>query len=139
MIVSRGVGFLSIYKKLGLGFVFLWFFIGGIGHFLAADFFVNIMPPYIPWHYPIVYISGVFELLGAVGILFSRWRQLAGNGLFILTIAVSPANIHMFLNAEQFPDAPPAFLMVRLIVQGFLLACIWWSTRRPSADNIKVD
>ncbi|WP_373083001.1 hypothetical protein [Zhongshania sp.] len=126
---------MSLYKKLGLGFVFLWFFLGGLGHFLAADFFANIMPPYLPWHYPIVYISGIFELFGAVGILLPRWRQLAGNCLFVLTIAVTPANIHMFLNPEQFPDTTPTFLTIRLVVQVFLLACIWWSTREISGQN----
>lgn len=128
---------LSIPKKIGLGIVFLWFFCGGVAHFVITDFFVNIMPPYLPWHYEAVYISGVFEILGAIAILFPRYRKLAGNGLFLLTLCVSPANIHMWLNPELFPEVPPAALTVRLFVQVALLACIWWSTRTgEKADSV---
>ena len=123
---------LTIGKKITLGIVFIWFFAGGVGHFVNSAFFVNIMPPYLPYHLEIVYISGVFEILGALGILLLATRQWAGNGLFLLTLAVTPANIHMWMHPELFPEVPEAFLSVRLVVQVILLAGIWWSTRTPS-------
>ncbi len=119
------------WQHLGLALVFAWFMGGGITHFTSPEFFVNIMPPYIGWHLEIVYISGVFEILGALGILLPATRQLAGNCLFILTVAVTPANVHMWLNPELFPDVSEAFLSIRLLVQVLLLICIWWSTRNP--------
>ncbi|MGB1581722.1 MAG: DoxX family protein, partial [Nevskiales bacterium] len=91
-------------RKIALGFVFAWFFCGGIGHFLATDFFVSIVPPYIPWPLAAVYVSGVLELLGALGILLPATRRLAGWGLILLTLAVSLANIHMWLNPTLFPE-----------------------------------
>ncbi len=91
-------------KNMGLAFVFLWFMVGGIAHFTSTDFFVAIMPPYIGFHREIVYISGVFEILGAIGILIPALRQWAGNGLLLLVVCVSPANIHMWLHPELFPD-----------------------------------
>lgn len=118
-------------KNLGLAFVFLWFMIGGIAHFTNTEFFVAIMPPYIGYHTEIVYISGVFEILGAIGILIPALRQWAGNGLLLLVIAVSPANIHMWLHPDLFPDVPPVLLSVRLVVQVLLLLLIWWCTRMP--------
>lgn len=117
------------WKRLGLAIVFIWFMLGGIAHFTNADFFVAIMPPWIGWHLEIVYISGVFEILGAIGILSAKYRQWAGNGLIALTIAVTPANIHMWLNPELFPDVSETFLSIRLLVQVLLIMCIWWSTR----------
>ncbi|OUR88948.1 hypothetical protein A9Q81_22710 [Gammaproteobacteria bacterium 42_54_T18] len=123
---------LSTGKKITLGIVFIWFFGGGVGHFVNSAFFVNIMPPYLPYHLEIVYISGVFEILGALGILLFATRQWAGNGLFLLTLAVTPANIHMWMHPELFPEVPEAFLSVRLVVQVILLIGIWWSTRTPS-------
>lgn len=116
-------------KNLGLAFVFLWFMLGGITHFTNADFFVAIMPPYIGYHLEIVYVSGVFEILGAIGILIPTVRQWAGNGLLLLVICVSPANIHMWLHPELFPDVTEVFLSIRLVVQVALLALIWWCTR----------
>ena len=122
-------------KKLGLAVVFLWFMVGGITHFTNPDFFVAIMPPWIGWHLEIVYISGVFEILGAIGILIPRLRQLAGNCLILLVIAVTPANIHMWLNPQLFPDVSEAFLSIRLVVQALLLWLIWWSTRREAVEG----
>jgi uncharacterized membrane protein len=125
-------------KNMGLAFVFLWFMGGGIAHFIITDFFAAIMPPYIGWHREIVYISGVFEILGAIGVLIPALRQWAGNGLLLLVVCVSPANIHMWLHPELFPDVSPLFLSIRLVVQVALLALIWWCTRMPER-HLKFD
>ncbi|MGK0257641.1 MAG: putative membrane protein [Candidatus Azotimanducaceae bacterium] len=120
---------LKVLRYLGLGIVFVWFMFGGITHFTNPDFFVAIMPPYLPWHLEIVYLSGVFEVVFAAMLVLPKTRQLAGNLLMALTIAVTPANIHMWLNPDLFPDVEPLLLSVRLVVQIVLLFVIWWSTR----------
>ncbi len=120
---------MSPYKKAGLAFVFLWFFGGGIGHFVFADFFANIVPPYVPNPMAMVYVSGVFEILGALGLLVAATRRWAGWGLILLTLAVTPANVHMWLHPQQFPEMPYWALSLRLVIQVLLLICIWWSTR----------
>ena len=89
-------------RGIGLGLVFLWFFIGGIAHFAATDLEMKIVPPYIPWPRATVLASGVFELLAAFGLLVGRTRRMAGVGLFLLTIAVTPANVYMLERADQF-------------------------------------
>ena len=122
-------------KNLGLAIVFLFFMVGGITHFTDPAFFESIMPPWIGFHTEIVYISGIFEILGAIGILLPSLRQWAGNGLILLVICVTPANIHMWLNPDLFPDVPPAFLTIRLVLQVGLLLLIWWSTRLPARDS----
>ena len=121
---------LSLGRKLGLAFVFLWFFLGGIGHFALTGEFARIVPPAIPYPVAVVYISGVFELLGAFGILIRPLRWLAGWGLTLLTIAVTPANVYMWQHASLFPGVSPTLLLLRLPVQVALIACILWSTRR---------
>ena len=115
-------------KIAGLAFVFLWFMGGGVMHFISPEFFLAIMPPSLPYHEAAVAISGVFEIIGAVGLLFQRTRRMAGIGLFFLTLAVSPANIYMSLNPELFPDVSDLALTLRLVMQVLLLSCIWWST-----------
>ncbi len=125
------------FKLAGLGFVFLWFFFGGIGHFLATDFFVSIVPPYIPSPLAMVYISGAFEILGAIGILTSRWRSAAGWGLVLLTLCVTPANLYMWQHPELFPDFSPTILSVRMVIQVLLIACIIWSTRAPKTADVR--
>jgi uncharacterized membrane protein len=104
-----------------------FFAIGGVAHFALLEFFVAIMPSYIPWHVPLVYISGVFELLGAAGILTTRWRRLSGVGLMALTVAVFPANLNMALNPASFDAFPPWVLLARLPVQLLILWWVWWT------------
>ena len=119
---------MSKLKIVGMAFVFLWFMGGGVMHFISPEFFLAIMPPSLPYHEAAVAISGVFEIIGAVGLLFQRTRRRAGIGLFVLTLVVSPANIYMSLNPELFPDVSELALTLRLVIQVLLLACIWWST-----------
>lgn len=120
-------------KTFALGFVFLFFLIGGVGHFVATDFFVGIMPPYIPFHREIVLGSGVIELALAFALLVSRWRPTVGIFLILLICAVSLANIHMWMNPELFPAVPQWALTLRLALQVGLIWLVWWATRPPPA------
>jgi uncharacterized membrane protein len=116
----------------GLGFVFLWFLIGGIAHFAATDLEMRIVPTYIPWPRATVLISGVFELLGAAALLYQPTRRAAGIGLIALTVAVTPANIYMLERADLFA-VPHWALILRLPLQLALVALIWWSSSPPTS------
>jgi uncharacterized membrane protein len=114
-------------QRMGRAFVCLWFLIGGIAHFAATDTEVRLVPPWIPWPLAAVWVSGVFELLGAVGLLFSRTRRAAGMGLFALTLCVTPVHLHMLQRPDLFA-VPYWALVLRLPLQVALLALIAWST-----------
>ena len=116
-------------QRTGLIFVFLWFFVGGLAHFVATDLETQIVPPYIPWPHEVVLISGVLEVVGALGLLWRATRRWAGVGLFLLTIAVTPANIYMLQHASQFA-VPYGLLWLRLPLQVGLLWLIAWSAIR---------
>jgi len=132
--------FLSVttFKRFGLGIVFLWFFVGGVGHFTNAEFFVAIVPPWVPFPVWAVYISGIFEIVLALLVLWPNFRPFAGWGLIALTLAVTPANIHMFMNPELFPQAPQSAYLIRLVVQVLLLLLIWWSTKIQKSSDMNV-
>ncbi len=115
----------SIAQRVGLLFVILLFAGSGVLHFIVTDRFASIIPPSLPMRREAVYISGACELAGALGLFMSRWRRLAGIGLFLLTIAVTPANIYMWLRADLFPQVAPNLLFWRLPLQIVLLAIIW--------------
>jgi uncharacterized membrane protein len=114
-------------KLAGLAFVFLWFFVGGIAHFVATETEMRIVPPYIPWPRAAVLVSGVFELLGTAGLIWRPTRRAAGIGLFLLTIAVTPCHIYMLERPELFPF-PLWALWLRLPIQLALLELIAWCT-----------
>lgn len=80
----------------------LLFIAAGLSHFLHTDFYISIMPPYLPWPLTLVYISGVAEMiLGAL--LCTRPMIWAAWGLIALLIAVFPANIHMAIHPDRYP------------------------------------
>ncbi len=100
----------------------------GTMHFVNPGFFLSIMPPYLPYHLELVYISGVFEILGGLGVLITPLRKWAGYGLIALLIAVFPANIQMLINEVKthgwtLTTIP---LIIRLPIQPLL---IYWVYR----------
>ena len=115
--------------RAALVFVFLWFFIGGIAHFAFTDAEMRIVPDWLPDARLVVWVSGAFELLGAAGLLWKRSRRWAAWGLFALTLAVTPANVHMLQHPDLFPAIPHWALVLRLPLQVLLLALIAWMAR----------
>ncbi|MGQ2978645.1 MAG: DoxX family protein [Polaromonas sp.] len=120
-------------ERAGLALVFLWFLLGGLAHFVFTEAEMSIVPPWMPWPREAVLISGVAELLGAVGLLWRPVRRAALWGLFVLTIAVTPAHIYMLQQPALFPSVPYWALLLRLPIQAALLALIAWLALRPAA------
>ena len=105
------------------------FIAGGIGHFVAPDYYMRIMPPYLPFHRPLVLISGAIELILGVLLLIPRYSRFAAWGLIALLIAIFPANIYLFQHQEILP-APPILHLLRLPLQGVLILWAFAYTRR---------
>jgi uncharacterized membrane protein len=116
-------------KRLPSLIVSSFFALGGIAHFVSADFFVAMMPDYLPYHWELVIISGVFEIMGAIALQIPKTREFASYGLMLLCVAVFPANLNMALNANQFPDIPLVMLYLRLPFQLLIIWFIWWSAK----------
>jgi len=97
-------------------------------HFVKPDFYLKIMPPYLPWHLELVYLSGLCEMALGTLLLVPRFSRLAAWGIFALLIAIFPANIYVFQNQEVLP-APPLLHLLRLPLQGVFLLWAYWHTR----------
>src|ERR1700677_231028 len=111
------------WKLLGKWLFGVLFILAGANHFRVPDWYMKIMPPYLPFHRPLVLISGVFEIaLGAV-LLVPRVSWLAAWGLIALLVAIFPANIYVYQRQEILPG-PPLLHLLRLPLQGVL---IWWA------------
>jgi uncharacterized membrane protein len=121
-------------KPIGKWLLAVLFVAAGVCHFALPDFFVRIMPPYLPWQRELVLISGAFEILGGVGLLVPPLRAAAAWGLIALLVAVFPANVHMALHPDEFPQIPPAALWARLPLQAVLIAWAYLHTR-PAAPG----
>ncbi len=122
-------------RTISVTLIGVLFVLAGINHFVQPDVYTKIMPPYLPAHLALVYVSGFFEILGGVGVLVKKLRRLAGWGLIALMIAVFPSNIHMLFNAADFPTIPYWALLVRLPLQLALMAWVWWAIKNTRDEN----
>jgi uncharacterized membrane protein len=124
--------------KTILKFVFAAFFIvAGIAHFVNEEFYLKIMPDYIPQnlHLPAVHVSGLFEIVLGALLLVPKTTRLAAWGLIALLIAVFPANIYVYQHQEIFPNVSPQLHFWRLPLQGVAIAWAWWYTRPDRKDR----
>jgi uncharacterized membrane protein len=78
-----------------MGLSYVWI---GCQHFINPSFFLKIVPPYLAFHLELVYLSGGFEIIFGLGLLFKKTRFYASWGLVFLLIAVYPANIYLAFN-----------------------------------------
>lgn len=103
----------------------------GLNHFLDPDPYVAMMPTALPAHLALVYVSGVAEILGGLGLILPRTRRLAAWGLIVLLLAIFPANINMAVNHLPLGDkAVPAWaLWARLPLQAVAILWAYWYTR----------
>jgi uncharacterized membrane protein len=128
---------MRIFKTV-LRYVLAAFFVGvGITHFTDPEFYLKIVPPYLPWHPALVDVSGAAEILLGAMLMFRDLQRVAGWGLIPLLIAVFPANIYVYQHQDLIP-ASPAFHLLRLPLQGVLILWAFWYTRpnRPPAGQL---
>ncbi len=125
-ITSRGIA------RIALAALFI---VSGASHFVRSDFFTAIVPPWLPSPLTLVWVSGFFEIAGAIGLLVPATRRAAGMGLVVLMVAVFPANLHMALHADSFPHFAPWLLWLRLPLQGALIAVAFWCSRRDPQNK----
>ena len=114
----------------GLLLLFLAAAFTGVGanHFVDPELYVSIVPPYLPYPYELVYISGFFEMLGGIGLLVPQLRKAAAWGLLALLVAVYPANIHMLVNEVYLENMRQEkwILWVRMPLQFVAAAGVAW-------------
>lgn len=90
--------FLGWKWRIGLTFIFLWFFLGGMGHFAFTQAFASIVPPQLPHPRLWVWLTGGCEIAGACALLMGpSLRAMAGWALIALTVCVTPANVEMLI------------------------------------------
>ena len=107
-----------------------WFYISvGISHFTDPNWFLQIVPPHLPFKLKLVYVSGFFEIIFGLMLILPSWRYYAGWGLILLLIAVYPANIYL---AQTNGAAMNTFSLVawgRLPFQFLFIGIAYWHTK----------
>ncbi|MEO8602601.1 MAG: DoxX family protein [bacterium] len=123
---------MSIAKRILLYVMAAFYIVAGVMHFLHPEFYRPMMPPYLPWHGFLIFLSGLAEFGLGIAVLFPSVRPLAAWGLILMLIAIFPANLHIALhNVPVFNNTEGAGILnwVRLPLQGLLILWAWWYTR----------
>ena len=128
---AAGPGYVAGYMAMAL-----FYCVAGVNHFLHPQMYVTIIPPYLPWPPLLVYVTGLAEILGGVGVVIpdglvlARTRAAAGWGIVVMLVLFLQVHIYMCLYPERFPGIPGWALWVRLPLQGLLITWAWYYTRK---------
>ena len=124
-------------KILSIYIIALFYIIVGFKHFTNVDFFLIIVPPYLPFPEFIVYLSGIFEIVLGFLIIPSKSRKYAAFGLILLLIAVFPANIYLYTSetAQNLYGIDKIDALVRLPFQIPLIIIAYWHSLNNSSNE----
>ena len=116
-------------KYLSLIVMGIFYISIGISHFTSPIWYVQIVPPYLPYKLELVYMSGLFEILFGGMLFFKKTRFLAGWGLILLLIAVYPANIYLAQTNGAAMNTTPLIAWGRLPVQFIFIGLAYWHSK----------
>jgi uncharacterized membrane protein len=129
---------MSTIKRILLWLMAAFYIFGGLMHFARPDYYMPMMPPYLPSHSALIFLSGLAELVLGIAVLIPTLRPLAAWGIIALLIAIFPANVHIALhNVPVFGAAEGAGIWnwVRLPLQLVLILWAWWYTQPESPSR----
>jgi uncharacterized membrane protein len=102
------------------------FLFTGASHFTGMKHdFAAMIPAPLPGDLWVIYLTGVFEIAGAVGLLIPRTRRLAGICLVLLLVALFPANVNAALNGIPLGGEAPTPLWLRASMQLLFIGMVW--------------
>jgi uncharacterized membrane protein len=99
-----------------------------IGHFAFTKGMAMMLPGFIPFKTETVYLTGVIEMVAAVGLLIPRFRLITAWLLIVFFIMILPANVyaaikHIDYQNGTFEGNGPAYLWFRVPLQ--ILFIVW--------------
>ena len=142
-VALRGVGILGVkqlasWRNAGLGALAVMFLFTSTAHFSGMKHdLAAMMPEPLPDGLWIIYLTGVFEIAGAIGLLIPRTRRLAGIGLVLLLVAVFPANVNAALNGIPLGGEAPTPLWLRAPMQLLFIGMLWWTSIKARHEKAR--
>ncbi len=105
-----------------------------IGHFAFPRGMMMMLPAFIPFRLAVVYITGIFEIIAAIGLQIERLRGLTSALLIIFFIVVLPANIYAAAKHIDYQKGGNDgqglyYLWFRIPLQILFIVWTWMSTR----------
>ncbi len=145
-ILLRVVGWLGVkqlasWRDAGRSALVIMFLFTATAHFTSIKHdFVAMIPEPLPRGLWVIYLTGVLEIAGAIGLLIPRFRKVAAICLIILLLVLFPANVNAALSGIALRGRAPTPLWLRLPMQLLFIWLLWWtSLRKPSGERMKRD
>ena len=126
---------MHIIKNITIYVMSFLYIIVGIKHFVDVEYFVSIVPTYISWKEEVVFVSGFFEILLGILLLFHKTRKLASWGIILLLIVVFPANIYLYVSEipRDILNISKRDALIRMPFQIPLIIISYWHSKKISS------
>ena len=96
---------------------------------------VKMVPGWMPQPSAVIFVTGLLEVAGAVGILLRPTRRLAGILLCLLFVAMFPANIKAAQEGLTLGGSAATPLWLRAPLQVLFIGLVWWSTQPAHSEG----
>jgi uncharacterized membrane protein len=131
IIIFSQINFLLLLKNLKRLSLFLLvvLYVGaGINHFIHPEFYSKIIPPYLPAHEVLVFLSGVAEIVLGVLLIPIRTRKWAALLIALMLIVFLPVHVYMLQQAYVIENYQTTVTMawIRLLLQPVLIGWALW-------------
>jgi uncharacterized membrane protein len=134
LLVLRSLGTLGVTTfdtwatatRLGLAVMFVF---TSLSHFAGTrDALIQMVPDALPTPGLLVTLTGLAEIVGAIGLLLPAFASWAGLGLAVLLVVIFPANVVAVREGIEINRKPATPLGFRLLVQLVFIASLLWAT-----------
>ncbi len=133
LLLFGGLGALGVWLFLSWQACALWalavmLLFTASAHFTSTkEDLIKMVPSQLPFPRQLVFVTGLLEILGAIGLLIPQVRPAAGICLALLFVALLPANIHAALNQVPLRGRPATPLWLRVPMQLLLIGLALWA------------
>ena len=131
---------MKIIKELTILLISILYITVGLNHFIKPNFFLEIVPPIIPFKLEVVFISGFFEIILGVLVLFKKTRKLASLLIIVLLVVVFPANIYLYISETPrlSLNITKSQALFRMTFQLSLIIISYWHSRDDNSKTFSI-
>ena len=109
---------------------FLFYFSAGINHIINPDFYIDLIPNYLPNPYGINILSGLIEIALSLLLLFPKYLKIGALGIIVLLIFFVPSHVYFIKIGSCVPNSlcvNPIIGWLRLIIVHPILILWAWN------------
>ena len=122
---------LENFKPLTIYVMSIMYIFIGIRHFTDPQYFLDIVPPQLPFKLFLVYFTGLIEVVGGVAIFAPKTRKAGAYLLILLLVSVFPANIYLYVSEtpQNLLGISKIDALIRMPFQAPLILLAFWHSK----------